>query len=294
MCQIPNRPIAHCGLCGLAMLTVSLLVGEPLAAPPAAPPGMQWVRNEAFSDEFNDHQLDSSKWYDHHPRWRGRPPAKFMPDTISVAEGLLRIRNRVLQPPDGRFRIAGGAVVSKSTEAHYGYYEVRMKASGISMSSTFWFSNPADPSDPLRTSQELDVQEAIGGGKRHPDRKHFMKSNTHYWVTEDGRRSSNAVPGEARISPPVNEAFHVYGVWWVDARTMKFYHNDQYRFTIQPDTTFDPTPFDRPMHMNLVTETYNWEDPPTVRELNNDSINTTYYDWARAYVLVSETPANSP
>lgn len=88
--------------------------------------------------------------------------------------------------------------------------------------------------------------------------------------------------------------FHVYGVWWVDARTLKFYHNNQYCFTIQPDTTFHPTPFDRPMHMNLVTETYNWEEPPTAQELNDGSINTTYYDWARAYVLVPETSANSP
>ena len=85
----------------------------------------------------------------------------------------------------------------------------------------------------------------------------------------------------------------MYGVWWVDANTVKFYHNDQYRFTIHPDTTFDKTPFDRPMHLNMVTETYAWETPPTAEELNDDSINTTYYDWVRAYVLAPDSELTS-
>jgi len=269
----------------LATIAFVLTCGQIVAAPPTPPPGYAWVRNERFSDEFNAERLDASKWYDHHPRWQGRPPAKFMPDAVSVDDGLLQIKNRLLDRPIGNFTIGGGAVVSKSGEAHFGYYEVRMKASNVSMSSTFWFSNEADRSDPRRSSQELDVQEAVGGGKRHPQRKHFMKSNTHYWIREGGKRRSKAIPGEARISPPVGDAFHVYGVWWVDAVTLRFYHNDRHRFTIQPDTTFDSAPFDRPMQMNLVTETYDWETPPTPHELSDDSINTTYYDWVRSYRL---------
>lgn len=242
--------------------------------------------NDKFSDEFNGTSLDSSKWYDHHPRWKGRPPARFMPESISVKNGTLQLKNGVLDQPQGPFTIAGGAVVSKSTEAFYGYYEVSMKASKISMSSTFWFSNGSDSHG---VSLEMDVQEAVGAGKRHPERKHFMKSNTHYWVREGRKRASKAVPGEARIEPPVGEAFHTYGVWWVDANTIKFYHNDEYQFTIHPTTEYDDTPFDRPMQMNLVTETYDWETPPTPEELADDSINTTYYDWARAYVLVEKS-----
>ncbi len=42
------------------------------------------------------------------------------------------------------------------------------------------------------------------------------------------------------------------------------------------------------MHLNLVTETYDWETPPTPEELGDDSINTTHYDWVRAYVLVKK------
>ena len=57
---------------------------------------------------------------------------------------------------------------------------------------------------------------------------------------------------------------------------------------MHPDTTYSKTPFDRPMYMHLVTETYNWEAPPTEEELLNDEINTSYYDWVRAYVLVAD------
>lgn len=265
---------------------VTILAGLPaIASPPEPPEGYKWVVNEDFTDEFNGTRLDLSKWHDHHPRWKGRPPAKFMPECVSVKDGTLQIKNGMLDQPQGPYTIAGGAVVSKSMEAFYGYYEVSMKASNVSMSSTFWFSNRPDAQG---VSLELDVQEAVGAGKRQPDRKHFMKSNTHYWVREDGKRVSKAVRGEARIEPPAGEAFHTYGVWWVDANTIKFYHNDEHKFTIHPSTEFDDTPFDRPMHMNLVTETYDWETPPTPEELADDSINTTYYDWVRAYVLVKK------
>jgi beta-glucanase (GH16 family) len=272
-------------------LTIAFICSKANSAPPAPPEGYAWVANDKFTDEFNGAELDSSKWYDHHPRWRGRPPAKFMPESVSVKDGTLQLKNGMLAAPQGPFTIAGGAVVSKSTEAFYGYYEVSMKASKISMSSTFWFSNDSRRSDPLRSSLELDVQEAVGAGKRHPERKHFMKSNTHFWVREGRRRFSRSVPGETRISPPAGEAFHVYGVWWVDANTIKFYHNDEHKFTIFPSTEYDDTPFDRPMHMNLVTETYDWETPPTPEELADNSINTTYYDWVRSYVLVKKEEA---
>jgi len=257
--------------------------------PPPAPEGHVWVVSKAFSDEFNGDRLDKSKWHDHHPHWKGRPPAKFMPSAVSVSGGMLKITNGVLAKPDGRFTIAGGAVVSKSAEALYGYYEVRMKASRISMSSTFWLTNrPKPDATGARTKQEIDINEAIGEGKRQPKRKHFMKSNTHYFHTKGREKTDKAARGECRISPPAGEAFHTYGAWWVDANTIRFYHNGKLKFTINPSTHYDKTPFDRPMYMNLVTETYDWETPPTAEELKDKSKNTTYYDWVRSYTLVKK------
>jgi beta-porphyranase len=64
-------------------------------------------------------------------------------------------------------------------------------------------------------------------------------------------------------------------------------------FTIRPDTTFSNTPFDYPMFMHLVTETYNWEIPPTPEELANETKNVTYYDWVRSYILVEKKKKSS-
>ncbi|RME95998.1 MAG: hypothetical protein D6766_01800 [Verrucomicrobia bacterium] len=49
-----------------------------------------------------------------------------------------------------------------------------------------------------------------------------------------------------------------------------------------------PHPFDRPMQINMVTETYDWMPAPSEEELANDAINATYYDWVRVWVLVPE------
>jgi beta-glucanase (GH16 family) len=109
--------------------------------PPTPPEGYQWVRNEAFSDEFDGSELDHDKWHDHNPRLMGRPPGKFMPSSVSVQDGLLQIKSTVLDPPRGEFTIACGAIQSKAQDALYGYYECRMKASSISTSSTFWLTS---------------------------------------------------------------------------------------------------------------------------------------------------------
>ena len=202
---------------------------------------------------------------------------------------MLQIRNSVLEG-DARYNIAGGAVASVANDGHYGYYECRMKASGISMSSTFWMKNLPNEGDCPHDRQELDIVETVGMQKTGWDFRNFMKSNTHYMRVDcNGKRLPTAsAGGSCPISPAANEAFHVYGCWWVDANTIKFYHNGEYKFTVHPDTSLNPEPFSRPMYMHLVTETYNWESPPTVQELCNDEINTTYYDYVRAYTLVKE------
>ncbi len=265
-----------------------------LAAPPPAPAGYQWVRNEAFSDEFNGPALDATKWFDHHPWWVGRPPAMFKPWTLSLQDGCLRIRNALLPGPEqgGKFTIAGGAIVSRSDQGHYGYYEVRMKASSLSMSSTFWLTNRAVPVPGGSAKQEIDIQETVGRGKKQPERRHFMKSNTHYFDSpQGGERKDLSVPGDWRMETPADEAFHEYGAWWVDANTVHYYCDGTYRFMLRPNATRSPTPLNRPMYLNLVTETYHWETPPTPEELADDTRNTTYYDWVRSYVLVPVPPS---
>lgn len=266
---------------------LTLIACPSIAKPPDAPQGFCWVANRAYSDEFDGKKLDKKKWHNEHPHWQGRRPARFDKKSISVKDGMLRIENGALRKPKDGFSLRCGAVVSRGQDAHYGYYECRMKASSISMSTTFWLTNRGTHDQTGWRKQEIDIQEATGAGINHPDRKNFMWSNTHYFY-KAGKKDAKIdafISQNAPLPSPANETFHVYGAWWVDANTIHYYLNDVLVFTLHPSTEYSATPFDQPMYVNLVTETYDWEVPPTEAEVTNPAINTSYYDWVRAYTL---------
>ncbi|MEM6772676.1 MAG: family 16 glycosylhydrolase, partial [Bacteroidota bacterium] len=277
-------------------LVFSAFTGVQAQSAPEPPEGTRWIVNNDFTDEFNGTQLDQEKWFNYHPRWVGRQPAIFLPRQVSVDNGMLQIRNTRLEQDTvvtffdgstGTYSIGGGAVVSQKIEAYHGYYEVRMRASDISMSSTFWMSNPRTQGDCPNYSLELDIVEAIGGAKNFPSFATSMKSNTHYFQTAcDGGRQDFASGGEGPIGGDASEAFHRYGCWWQDENNMIFYLDGEESHRISANTGASPRPFDRPMHINMVTETYNWEQPPTDEELADDNRNATFYDYIHAYTML--------
>lgn len=309
-------------LCAISILLSSYtniskeyaLAEEHIKNLPTAPEGYKWVVNEDYTDEFNGRHLNTRKWYAKSPYWtNGRPPATFKAENVSVKKGCLRIINTVLSPTEGndgkpgdKYSLAGGAVASVKKEAHYGYYETRMKASLTTMSSTFWLSNKPVEKKIMKdgkwirtwSSQELDIIETMGIiGTVNPDNpwnerwNMQMNSNAHYWYQEQGGKrtsyTSNRSDVESYETDPSAEDFHTYGCWWVDANTVKFYYDGKYMYTIKPTTEFTDTPFDRPMFIHLVTETYDWEPKvPTESDLKDKDKSTTYYDWVRAYKLV--------
>jgi len=272
-----------------------------MAQVPAPPEGQRWVLNEAFSDEFNETSLNENKWYDHHPYWVGRAPAMFIPTTLSFQNGNLEIKNFKfdqdsiwVDPWNGEtntYTMGGGAIVSKSENAHYGFYEVKMKASRIRMSSTFWLKNiwQGGSSNAVcpNSITELDIVEAVGGADAHPDFMNKMKSNTHYIHKEcDQDQVWHSEGGDASVGGHVSDDFHVYGAHWQNANGIQFYIDGQPKHFISPSTAESDTPFSRPMAMHMVTETYDWVTPPSTADLNDDNRNTTYYDWVRSYYLL--------
>lgn len=286
-----------------------------LAAPPEPDPGKRWVINPLFSDEFDQESLDSAKWYDYHPLWQGRPPAKFDPSTIALAEGKLQIRNKMLDQPDGDYTIGGGAVRSKSDQASFGYYEAKFKASRLSMSTTFWLSNPrtkllgpnnlgADCENDT-WSMELDVAEQIGAPVDAAFASSFLTSqqyNTHVFYNDcdgnvnDFKAGVNAAEGNGSVAADNTlpngteswEQFNTYAAWWKDENEVDFFLNNNFAGRVQVATDVLDNPFNRTLSMNMVTETYNWATPyPTAAELSDDSRNTSYYEWVRSYVSIA-------
>lgn len=278
-----------------SLILAALIVSSAYATPPEAPEGYKWVLVEEYSDEFNGDKLDSTKWRKYFDGWGGRPPAKFVPEAISVSNGTMQIKNSKLNKKDGPYKIAGGAVQSVNDQAHFGYFECRFKASKVRMSTTFWLSNDKEPLDattdcPTDTySQELDIVEVVGGHTGTKFETH-MNSNTHYRHVPCGARKEvfHSEGARAELDSKVWEDYHTYACWWVNADSVKFYTDDKHTSTVKFNTDIDSTePFDRPMAVNMVTETYDWCTPyPKKKDLTNDEINTSYYDWIRVWELV--------
>lgn len=264
-----------------------------MAIPPDPPVGYRWVLINYLSDEFDGNTLDTNKWYDYNPWWEGRPPAKFIPEAITVNNGILEIKNGVLDTPDGAFTLYGGAVLSKSDQAFYGYYECSFKASKVSMSTTFWLtSHDGEPVTGTTCSEdnftlELDIVEVIGDAKTWPNFATHMGSNTHWHHFKcDTSRETYSAGASTELSSEVSAEYHTYGAWWKDANEVTFYNDDNEGETVAFRTDVKAEPFSHPMMINMVTETYDWEIPPTAEELADDTRNTSYYDFVRYYKLV--------
>ncbi|WP_158584200.1 family 16 glycosylhydrolase [Reichenbachiella sp. MSK19-1] len=277
----------------IVLCCLMVLVGICHAVPPLPPLGFRWVLQPEFSDEFNGDELNSDKWFDYYPGWQGRTPARFDPRALRLSDGYLQIESGVYKKPVKDYTMYGGAVVSKSSEAHFGYYECRFKASKIGMSTTFWLSNdkvPFEDTDCPRDSysQELDIQECVGGNPAFPKMGKGMNSNTHYRYVkcEGGRENFISKGAGTTLDSEVSEEFHTYAAWWRDAEEVYFYADNAFFQSIKIRKDISEQPFDRPMHVNMVTETYDWQPAPSVKELKDKSINTSYYDWIRAYKLV--------
>lgn len=279
------------------------------ATPPRPPVGKRWVLNTDYSDEFNGTQLDGTKWYDYHPTWKGRAPGLFMPSQVKEANGFLTIRGEKMAKDTvvngSTFNIKCGAVVSQKKTASFGYYECRFKASKTTLSTTFWFSARqtfTGPEECDKYSEEWDVQECIGrsGNFNAANNQSFYKgmhSNAHYWYTAcNGTKTDYRAPisvSYTNTNEIASDTFNVYGGWWKDSKSASYYYNNNLIGSHDFYSVIDDTPFDKPMGMNLVSETYPypWVELPNDAELADPAKNTSYYDWVRAYQLVD---ANAP
>ena len=89
------------------LFIVTLLVGTvspSFAAPPPAPEGYHWVKDDRFTDEFNGVSLDTDKWLDYFPGWR-RPAAGEICSVGHCCDQRMPANQR------GRFAQAGRSVL---------------------------------------------------------------------------------------------------------------------------------------------------------------------------------------
>ena len=262
------------------LLTLIALITAPVAAQPPAPAGQVWQPIPELSDEFNTDALDTARWLPYHPYWQGRAPSRFDTANVSVGDGLLRLRALPLVDsveqvanPQRDIWVHSSCVTSKEKYAEYGYYEARIKASDLSMTSSFWFQGDYS---------EIDAVEQIGRPLAHPQNNQYMLMNTHFYPS--GWGDDRKTPERWRMPYAAAEDFHRYGIWWRDEATVLFYHNGEQVAEVKTGGAFD-----EPMYLFFDTEVFVWEGLPTIESLRDPTRNTMLVDWVRAWKLSPET-----
>jgi beta-glucanase (GH16 family) len=264
--------------------SVTVPVDRSLPPPPA---GYEWQLNSGLSDEFNGTGLDTNKWIPNHVGWKGREPSHFSADNVSLADGTLRLRSvptvtnlEKVADPKKDVWIASSCVSSRHAEASYGYYEARVKASLLSMTSAFWLQGDYS---------EIDVVEELGAPIKKPELASMMLMNTHFF--KDGWSKDKAVGSSWHMPKSASADYHVYGVWWKDENTAWFYHDGENVAAVQFAERFA-----EPMRIFLDTEAFAWEGLPTMESLKDPKKNTMSVDWVRSWRLVKTgtTPKVKP
>ena len=249
---------------------------------PVLPAGQHWQAYTPLTDEFAGARLDPTKWQPRHPYWAGRDPSRFDPANVSLAGGALLLRSTPsvqnmaeVHDPLKDIWVHSACVSSLAPIARYGYYEARLRASDLPMTSSFWFQGKYS---------EIDVVEQIGHSLKNPENGKQMLMNTHYFA--QGWDHDTATPRKAPMPTGSAQAYHTYGVWWKDAGTVVFFLDGK-----QVAEAKTGGPFGEPMYLFFDTEVFAWEGLPTVESLRDPRRNTMSVEWVRAWVPVaSEDP----
>ncbi|MDU0352972.1 hypothetical protein RS130_02650 [Paraglaciecola aquimarina] len=156
---------------------------------------------------------------------------------------------------------------------------------------------PKDCND--RYGLELDIQESIGR-EGDFDGKIFAKgmhSNGHFWYADcDGKMQDLRSPKVTfKKNNFASDSFNTYGGWWHNESSASFYFNDGAPKFMRFYSQVKDKPFDQPMGVNLVSETYPfpWVELPNSQELADPTKNVAYYDWVRAYLLIDANSAST-
>lgn len=212
---------------------------------PMIPSGNEeWVYNEELSDEFEGSVLDSDKWYDNNPTWKGRQPSLFRKENVRVEDGMLILsgkREEVKDAPEGYHTFTSAAVQSKK-KVLYGFFEIKCRPMNSALSSAFWLY----VQDSIK-QEEIDIFEICGRHDKSPSYPKTYFATSHYIVKTHQLQISDHV--EYMSEQPWAERTFVAGlkwtrdelIWYVDGKEIRRRKND---FWHSPETiNFDSEAF---------------------------------------------------
>ncbi len=177
-----------------------------------------WVKYEPMSDEFEGGSLDTDKWVRNMEWWKGRQPALFKAENVTVGNGQLLLTMRKETVPEdmvkrGYHDYTSAAMHSRDRTC-YGYFEIKARPMNSGGSSSFWFQQDTTPG----WLTEIDVFEIGGKAPGHENKYHM---NAHVFRTPTEKRHWS-IGGDWDAPWRLADDFHVYGLEW-DEENIRYY-----------------------------------------------------------------------
>jgi beta-glucanase (GH16 family) len=205
------------------------------------PSGYKWKLIAELSDEFEGDKLNSTKWHNYNPGWKGRQPGFFSQDNVSVSNGKLHLTARaenLKDLPEGYHTFTTAAVKSKAL-VKYGYFEIKCRPMKSKASSAFWFYHSTK-----EEWTEIDVFEICGVGDKW---KNTYNMNLHVFQTPTEKKHWSK-GGKWKAPFDFVDDYHVYALEW-DRNVIKWYGDG--KVVHQAENTH----WHQSLHMNFDSET---------------------------------------
>jgi alpha-L-fucosidase len=239
-----------------------------------------WVKYEPMSDEFEGGSLDTNKWVRNMRWWKGRQPALFKAENVTVSDGQLLLAMRK-EPVSKEFQPLGyrdytSAAVHSLDRTCYGYFEVKAKPMNSAGSSSFWFQQDAEPG----WATEIDVFE-IGGKAPGFESKYNM--NLHVFRTPTEKRHWDV--GGCWTAPwRLADDYHIYGLEWNKEEILYYVDGVVVR-------KVKNTHWHQPLYLTFDSETMlDWFGMPDDRDLPS----TFHIEYVRAWKKRSQPTSATP
>jgi beta-glucanase (GH16 family) len=264
-------------VCRRLLFCTALLVAS-LPSWAGTPPEGRWEPIAEIWDEFDGPRLDSSKWDNNNPYYKGKKPGLFMPNNIQQDNGELSIWARAENIPGAPlgYHSFTTASMTSSQMVQYGYFEVRAKVMRSSVINAFWLYRWTETG-----TYEIDIFEIAGGARGQAQTIH---TNTHvYQGPPELESDRNRISDSAEFNSPVPLAddYHTYGFEW-NEKELKWYFDGQLIRT-KPNNFWH-----LPMNIKLSAETFpGWVGLPSKGELPA-AFRVEYF---RAWRKAADTPA---
>ncbi len=249
----------------------------------------EWSLDLETSDEFDGNELDSRKWYDYAPGWRGRREFIYRRDNVSVSNGSLLLEARCIpeekmEPEDLAMGILPYTmpIVKSKRKVLYGYYECSAKACNAEVRNAFWLYDPLSDDlhakySPGNYSEEIDIYEFIGRFKEEQHPEYLINAAVHRFETPYVEGMVKCIrcrlPDKTRkvtLDRSPAEAFHTYSLLWTPAEIIWYYDGKELH---RRENDY----FHRPLHIVFDCELACWggaeidhfkqDDSPAVHEI---------------------------